>query len=92
MNTKKPIQTFAELLNQLESNQQVTDFLNALLTPKELDEIANRMEIIRLLRLGVPQREIAQQLGVGIATVTRGARVLKTGALEQLLSLLDKKS
>ena len=92
MNTTNPIQAFSAQLNQLESEQQVTDFLNALLTPKELEEIANRMEIIRLLRLEVSQREIAQQLGVGIATVTRGARVLKTGGLEELLPQLDKKS
>jgi len=90
MNTSTPIDTFAALLQKLESQQQVSNFLEALLTPKELDEIANRMEIIRLLRLGTSQREVAQQLGVGIATVTRGARVLKTGQLEQLLLQFDQ--
>ena len=91
MDTTSPIKAFTALLDKLESEQQITECLDALLTPKELDEIANRMAIIRLLRRGVSQREIAQQLGVGIATVTRGARVLKADGLEDLLLTYDEK-
>lgn len=90
MSTDNPIKAFAALLNKLESEQQTCEFLAALLTPKELDEIANRLAIIQLLRSGLSQREVAQQLGVGIATVTRGARVLKTEALEDLLLKHDE--
>jgi TrpR family transcriptional regulator, trp operon repressor len=51
--------------------------LSALLTPNEISEMQHRLEIFVLLKKGVPQREIAKQLGVGIATVTRGSRALK---------------
>lgn len=51
--------------------------LKALLTPNELNELQHRLEIFSLLEQGVPQRDIAKQLGVGIATVTRGSRALK---------------
>ncbi|MEP0072400.1 MAG: Trp family transcriptional regulator [Marinomonas sp.] len=51
--------------------------LKALLTPNELNELKHRLEIFSLLEQGVPQRDIAKQLGVGIATVTRGSRALK---------------
>lgn len=51
--------------------------LNALLTPNEISEMQHRLQIFQLLEEGVPQREIAKQLGVGIATVTRGSRALK---------------
>lgn len=59
--------------------QRMADFLQAILTPKELAELHSRLEIVRLLKQGLPQREIADQLGVGIATVTRGSRELQLG-------------
>jgi TrpR family trp operon transcriptional repressor len=52
-------------------------FLRALLTPSEYKELAIRWQIVSLLEQGMPQREIATKLGVGIATVTRGARELQ---------------
>lgn len=54
--------------------------LSKLLTPSELSEISNRLQIFKLLEAGLPQRQIAEQLGVGIATVTRGSRALKRNA------------
>jgi TrpR family trp operon transcriptional repressor len=51
--------------------------LQGLLTPSELSEISKRLQIFKLLREGMPQRQIAEKLGVGIATVTRGSRALK---------------
>lgn len=57
----------------------MTEMLEALLTPGELQNIATRLEIAHLLKSGMTQRDIAKQLGVGIATVTRGSRELKAG-------------
>lgn len=51
--------------------------LRDLLTSSELLEMDKRLQILDLLEQGMPQRQIADQLGVGIATVTRGASVLK---------------
>ena len=51
--------------------------LKVLLTPTEINEMVSRLKIMALLDDGVPQRDIAKQLGVGIATVTRGSRALK---------------
>lgn len=53
--------------------------LSQLLTPTEYEEVVNRLQIIQMLRDGIPQRKIAETLGVGIATVSRGARALKSG-------------
>lgn len=52
--------------------------LKDLLTSTEIDEISKRLQIFKLLKAGVPQRQIAESLGVGIATVTRGSRALKS--------------
>jgi TrpR family trp operon transcriptional repressor len=52
-------------------------FLEDLLTQKELQEIPVRWEIIRRLQKGDVHKNIAKELKVGIATVTRGANELK---------------
>ncbi len=59
------------------SSQEMEKALSDLLTASELDEVAKRLQIFEMLAAGVPQRQIADQLGVGIATVSRGSNVLK---------------
>lgn len=65
----------AHLLAQ-NSEDAMADALDSLLTPSEYTEISKRLQIFRLLRAGVPHRQIAETLGVGIATVSRGSRAL----------------
>ena len=59
------------------SPQEMEEALRNLLTPGELLDVANRLQIFELLEQGVPQRKIAEKLGVGIATVTRGSNAMK---------------
>ncbi|MFA5954342.1 MAG: Trp family transcriptional regulator [Patescibacteria group bacterium] len=47
-----------------------------LFTPAELDEITIRWQIIKMLANGDSHRDIAEALGVGLATVARGSRML----------------
>lgn len=62
-------------------------FLTDMLTPQEFENLVERWLLIKLLLEGKPQREIRDELGVGIATVTRGSRQLKygTGAFEEVI-------
>jgi len=66
-----------EFLSQVDDQALLEKRLRALLTPNEINEMLHRLQILSLLEQGVPQRDIAKQLGVGIATVTRGSRALK---------------
>lgn len=69
----------AELIDHLLAQQTPEAMANALhklLTDAEFSEVIKRLQIFKMLEAGVPQRQIAQQLGVGIATVSRGARAL----------------
>lgn len=69
----------AELLDYLlaiDDAPSLDAALDSLLTPAEYTEITKRLQIFKMLRAGVPQRKIAETLGVGIATVSRGARAL----------------
>ncbi|AJY51046.1 Trp repressor [Halomonas sp. KO116] len=71
----------AELIRHLlaiDSPEAMDAALADLLTPAEYQEISKRLQIFKLLREGVPHRKIAETLGVGIATVSRGSRALST--------------
>ena len=79
MNTKSKRYKL-ELIDHLlaaDDADSLQQLLGDLLTPAEFSEISKRLQIFKLLEAGVPQRQIAEQLGVGIATVTRGSRALK---------------
>lgn len=67
------------LLLRIKTRSEMEDFLLGILTPKELKEIPMRLSIVKMLKAGVPQHEIAESLGVGVATVTRGSRELRKG-------------
>ncbi len=55
------------------------DFLVGVTTAKEREELARRVEIVKRLNQGVPQQKIAEDLGVGVATVTRGSKEIQAG-------------
>lgn len=67
------------LLLTIKTKAKMEDFLLGILTPKELKEIPMRLQIVKLLKARMPQQEIAEVLGVGVATVTRGSRELQKG-------------
>ncbi len=75
---------FIKYLLQLKNAREMEEFLRAILTVRELEEMPRRLQIVKLLKKGVPQREIASQLGVGTATVTRGSAVMKEKAFQRL--------
>ncbi|HBB03250.1 MAG: Trp repressor, TrpR family transcriptional regulator, trp operon repressor [Candidatus Peregrinibacteria bacterium GW2011_GWF2_38_29] len=64
-------------LLKIKNPKEMEEFLKGLLTAQELDSVPVRIEIVRMLKAGVPQREIVKKLKVGVATVTRGSRELK---------------
>lgn len=70
-------QALVEHLMAANNNDSLKAALHSLLTPSEFSEISKRLQIFNLLKTGMPQRQIAETLGVGIATVTRGSRALK---------------
>lgn len=52
-------------------------FLSDILTSGEFEDIALRWQIIKQLDRGIPQRDIARDLGVSIAKITRGSKELR---------------
>ncbi|MDO3386644.1 YerC/YecD family TrpR-related protein [Gilvimarinus sp. SDUM040013] len=78
------LQELVQYLLQFDSPESMRRVLEGLLTPAELHAISQRLQITRMLKAGVSQREVAKQLGVGIATVTRGSRALQAGKLDDM--------
>lgn len=79
MRLNKDFKKLAEMFLKIKTEEEMEDFLLGILTPKEREEIPMRLNIVKMIKSGLPQHEIAEMLGVGIATVTRGSRELKKG-------------
>ncbi|MBT8144286.1 MAG: helix-turn-helix domain-containing protein [Gammaproteobacteria bacterium] len=54
-------------------------FFHDLCTPAELEAMVDRWTVVRLLREGLPYREINDRTGVSVTTVGRVARFLSEG-------------
>lgn len=73
-----------DILANTSDSKLMDDFLQGILTAQEREELPKRLEIVKQLLAGKPQAEIAESLGVGIATVTRGSKELKQGHFKVL--------
>ncbi len=78
---RKLMKDLLDYLNPASSGElnNLRERLESILTPSELTELPNRLAIIKQIKAGVPQHKIAENLGVGVATVTRGALAIKNG-------------
>lgn len=79
MSDKNQISQLAELITAIKDKKTALNFLQNILTPRELEEIAQRLQIFKMLARGVAQRVIAEKLEVSIGTVSRGSRELQYG-------------
>lgn len=79
---------FYALCASLADEQEAKLLFESLLSPKEQEEFAHRLHILSLLHEGQSQRSVRDQAKVSIATVTRGARVLRErgAALSKLIA------
>ena len=66
------------------------DFIKDILTPREFENIGVRWQIVKRLAKGEHHVAIAEDLHLGVATVTRGSREMrkKEGGLRRALKVI----
>ena len=79
-----------EAFAELKTAPEFKDFLEDLCTPAEIDSMADRLMVAKLLSKDIPYRTIHEKTGTSTATVTRVARALTYG--QGYRSLLNKQS
>lgn len=67
----------SKTLAAAQDSKLIEEFLYSLFTKSEADEIAKRWALVKDLASGIPQRQIAQNLGLSLCKITRGSRELK---------------
>ncbi len=78
------LSSFIKTVLEIKTEKEMLDFLKGILTPKELEELPTRLEIVKRLKRGETQHKIAEELGVGIATVTRGSKEIQKGSFKNV--------
>src|SRR5881409_2181371 len=68
-----------EAISKLATQAEAEAFCRDLCTLAELEAMAHRWEVARLLEQGLPYLEIAQRTGASTTTVTRVAHWLRHG-------------
>lgn len=80
-----------EAVGALPDAAECAAFFADLCTPAELEALAGRWKVARLLDQGLPYREISEKTGISTATVTRVARCLTYGREGGYRRALDRR-
>jgi TrpR family trp operon transcriptional repressor len=88
---KKGLHAFIDVCLATKDKKDLSDLFDLFFTPEEKSDLALRFLIIEeLLKGNKTQREIAKDLNVSIAKITRGSNELKRMNSYILKSLRDK--
>jgi len=84
----------AEVFCSINDNESMKYMMQELFTSAELDDISLRWALMKLLKRGITQRQIASQLGISLCKITRGAKILKdeNSIIEKKLNVFFEKS
>ena len=90
-----PQQAFHDLyalFAAVRTHKEAEMLLKDMLTPQELDSIAERWQLVQSLNSGDSQRDIAKKLKISISKITRGSRMLQygSGGFEYFLKKMQK--
>ena len=67
----------AELIVAIDDPAALERLFDEIFTRAELHDLVLRWRLLKMLKEGMPQRMIAENLGISLCKITRGSRVLK---------------
>jgi TrpR family trp operon transcriptional repressor len=76
-NRPRPLREMSRALARIHDPALIGGFLESILTPREVRDLAGRWELVKLLAQGRSQRSIARGLHMSLCKITRGSRELK---------------
>ena len=88
----KALKDLFALFAAIETQRESEMLLHDILTPQELEDIAERWQLIQALASGMTQRDVAKKCGVSISKITRGSHELQhgTGGFKHFLEKMKK--
>ncbi len=66
-----------EIFASVQDAHDMQRLMEELLTPKELEDVWRRWQLLEDLYQGVPQREIVDRHKMSLCKITRGAKILR---------------
>jgi TrpR family trp operon transcriptional repressor len=86
------ISEIASVLAETSDAVLIQDFLYSILTPREIQDLSSRWELVKLLDDGMSQRNIARELHLSLCKITRGSKELRkeNSAFKQLIEKVKK--
>lgn len=91
---KEQMDLLVQALLSLQNEEECRQLLNDLCTIREMQDMAQRIEVARLLKAQMTYNDIAQATGASTATISRVNRCLLYGAggYEKVLSRLEERN
>jgi len=66
-----------DIFARISDFEEMKSFIEEILTPKEIQDLALRWKLLQELGKGKTQRSIASQYGISLCKITRGSKILK---------------
>ncbi|MCA9383034.1 DNA-binding transcriptional regulator [Candidatus Dojkabacteria bacterium] len=94
MNNSDQLYEIAKALLNLRNKEEISSFLQDILTSSEQETVALRWEVAKMLDQGIPYTQIERETGASSATIAKVSEYLKYGynGYRMALDRLQKKS
>lgn len=67
----------AKVFTGIDNIRTMKALFEEIFTPTEIQDVALRWRLMTMLHQGIPQRQIASELGISLCKITRGAKIIK---------------